>query len=223
MNDYGVMPGRYPAVIKTYDAIRRTCRIEILGLTTGGEIYPEAEIEYPVGEKSKSGEFSTEIEFLPGDAVWISFIGGDSRYPIITGYRNPQSGNGIDWRRFHHKNMELASDQQFNVIAGRNINMTSNGTVTIKTDSVFIDAPEIKCNGDLTVSGSISASGSIMDAGREKFQKALSKTKVQAPKGIRTSAPRLEQFLTEKRDALITAIDEIRKQIKDLREDQLPA
>lgn len=89
--EYGLMHGRYPAIVRTYDQARRTCRIDIPGLTDGGDTLPEAEIEYPIGDKSRSGAFATEIEILPGDTVWVAFIGGDPRYPIITGYRNPQS------------------------------------------------------------------------------------------------------------------------------------
>ena len=107
----GTMPGRYPAAVKSYDAAKRTCRVEIPGLTDGGDVFPEAEIEYPIGDKAKSGEHSTEIALEEGDTVWVAFIGGDPRHPIITGHRNPGTGNGTDWRRFHHANIELLADQ----------------------------------------------------------------------------------------------------------------
>ncbi|MBH2020063.1 MAG: hypothetical protein I8H91_11075 [Burkholderiales bacterium] len=48
MSEYGAMPGRYPAIVKTYNAARRTCRVEIPGLTEGGDVLPEAELEYPL-------------------------------------------------------------------------------------------------------------------------------------------------------------------------------
>lgn len=118
MNDYGFMPGRYPAIVKSYDQSRRTCRIEMPGLTDGGDVLPEAEIEYSIGDKSRDGSFTTEIEILPGDTVWIAFIGGDARYPIITGYRNPQAGNSVDWRRWHHKNIELLATEIINALSG---------------------------------------------------------------------------------------------------------
>lgn len=119
--EYGLMPGRYPAIVKTYNQARRTCRVEIPGLTDGGDVLPEAEIEYPIGDKSRSGKWETEIEILPGDTVWVSFIGGDPRYPIITGWRNPQSGNSVDWRRWHHKNIEHIADQLMIELAGNDI------------------------------------------------------------------------------------------------------
>jgi len=56
-----------------------------------------------------------------------------------------------------------------------------------------------------------------MDAGRGKFQKLLAAAKVRPPAGIRTAAPKMEQALTEKRDALKTAIADVRDQIAALR------
>ena len=58
--EYGLMPGRYPAIVKTYSQARRTCRVEIPGLTDGGDVLPEAEIEYPIGDKSRAGANTTE-------------------------------------------------------------------------------------------------------------------------------------------------------------------
>ncbi|WP_052700073.1 hypothetical protein [Methylocucumis oryzae] len=98
-------PGRYPAVVKGYDGPTRQVRVSIPGITDGGDELPVAEIEYPIGDKK-----NTEIEILDGDTVWVAFIGGDQRYPIITGYRNPSAGNEVDWRRFHHANIELTAD-----------------------------------------------------------------------------------------------------------------
>ncbi|MBL0011149.1 MAG: hypothetical protein IPP22_09425 [Nitrosomonas sp.] len=125
MNEYGTMHGRYPAVVKSYDKNRRTCRIEIPGLTDGADVLPEADILYPIGDKSKSGSHATEIEMLPGDTVWISFIGGDPR--------------SIDWRRFHHANIE----------------MTANGVLKLNATTVEINAPTVTINGtNTTINGS---------------------------------------------------------------------
>ncbi len=139
MSAYGLMPGRYPAVVKSYDQARRTCRIEIPGLTDGADVFPEAEIEYPIGDKSRSGSNTTEIEITAGDAVWVSFIGGDPRYPIITGYRNPQSGNSADWRRIHHKNIELLGDGTIRLAVG-------SSEIIITGDSIKVKAGRIDLN-----------------------------------------------------------------------------
>lgn len=58
---------------------------------------------------------------------------------------------------------------------------------------------------------------SAMEAGRTKFQKLLARTKVKVPSGIRTTAPKIEQTLIQKRDALIAAIAEVRAEIETLK------
>jgi len=136
--DYGLMPGRYPAIVKSYNQARRTCRIEIPGLTDGGDVLPEAEIEYPIGDKSRAGTNTTEIEITPGDTVWVAFIGGDPRYPIITGYRNPQSGNSADWRRWHHANIELIADAEMRLVVGGTSVVITPAGITITTPSLDI-------------------------------------------------------------------------------------
>ena len=147
MNGYGAMPGRYPATVKTYDAARRTCRVEIPGLTDGGDVLPDAEIEYPIGEKSKAGAQFTEIEVLPGDTVWVAFIGGDARHPIVTGYRNGQAGNSVDWRRFHQVNVELLADAVMRLIAGGDVLIQAGGTLTLKASAVVIESDTLTHNG----------------------------------------------------------------------------
>lgn len=136
--EYGLMPGRYPAIVKTYNQARRTCRVEIPGLTDGGDVLPEAEIEYPIGDKSRAGTNTTEIEITPGDTVWVAFIGGDPRYPIITGYRNPQSGNSADWRRWHHANIELIADAEMRLVVGGTSVVITPAGITITTPSLDI-------------------------------------------------------------------------------------
>ncbi len=136
--EYGLMPGRYPAIVKTYNQARRTCRVEIPGLTDGGDVLPEAEIEYPIGDKSRAGANTTEIEITPGDTVWVAFIGGDPRYPIITGYRNPQSGNSADWRRWHHANIELIADAEMRLVVGGTSVVITPAGITITTPSLDI-------------------------------------------------------------------------------------
>jgi hypothetical protein len=151
-----VLPGRYPATVAEYLPESRQARITIPNVTTGGKLQPLAEIEYPVGDRSR-GDNSTEIEIVEGDSVWIAFIGGDSRYPIITGFRNPNSGNDIEWRRFHHANIELLADDAINIIAtdgDTSVKMGANG-IEIKTDKdVTVDVGgnvSVDAGGDATV------------------------------------------------------------------------
>ncbi|HEO1661589.1 MULTISPECIES: hypothetical protein [Burkholderia cepacia complex] len=62
-----------------------------------------------------------------------------------------------------------------------------------------------------------------MDAGRSRFQKLLAAAQARPPAGIRTAAPKMEQVLTEKRDALKAAIAEVRSQIKAIKGTAAPA
>lgn len=62
-----------------------------------------------------------------------------------------------------------------------------------------------------------------MDAGRSRFQKLLAAAQVRPPAGIRTAAPKMEQVLTEKRDALKATIAEVRSQIEAIKGAAAPA
>jgi len=165
--EYGFLPGRYPAVVREYDAAARMCRVEIPGLTDGGDVLPLAEIEYPVGDKSRAGANATEVEIVGGDTVWVAFIGGDARYPIITGYRNPQSGNSTDWRRYHHANMELLADQLMNLIAQGDVLIKSGSHVTVQAPSATVQAADTHVTGNLTVDGAIVGKGGMAVSGGE--------------------------------------------------------
>lgn len=56
-----------------------------------------------------------------------------------------------------------------------------------------------------------------MDAGRSAFQAKLAKANVKLPPSVRTAAPKLEQALAEKRDALREAVGEARQRLEELR------
>jgi hypothetical protein len=124
----------------------RTCRVEIPGITDGGDVFPIAEIEYPIGDKAASLTHPTEIEIVAGDAVWVAFIGGDQRFPIITGYRNPKTGNDVDWRRFHHANIEMTADGTLKLNANIiEFNATTSITTTAETATINANT---QINGD---------------------------------------------------------------------------
>ena len=55
-----------------------------------------------------------------------------------------------------------------------------------------------------------------LDAGRTAYQKILAAAKVKPPPGIRTAAPKMERVLTDKRDALKSAIAAVRAEISGL-------
>jgi phage baseplate assembly protein gpV len=123
---------RKPAVISSYDAATRTCRVSIPGITDQAEVLPEAHIEYAVGDKSAL----TEVRIKAGDLVWVDFIDDDPRYPIITGYRNPRTGNVTEVRRIQQQGIELTAD----------------GTLKLTADKIeLVGTTRIK--GDVAISG----------------------------------------------------------------------
>lgn len=58
---------------------------------TGPIRSPRPKFEYKVGDKAAHGQYPTELEILPGDTVWIAFIGGGPHYSSITGSSSTQA------------------------------------------------------------------------------------------------------------------------------------
>lgn len=110
---------RMPGIVASVDRERREVRVEIPGVTDGAEELPIAEIEYPIGDNSEH----TEIRIMPGDRVFLAFLNGDPRYPIITGYRPKQTGNEVGTRRWHHDNIETEADETQRHTAGESIEL----------------------------------------------------------------------------------------------------
>lgn len=129
--------GKYPAKIASYDRLQRICKVSIPGLTDGSSELPEAQFCYPIGDKSEH----TEIRVLPGDRVWVEFLGGDPRYPIIVGWRPKQKGNepSVEWRRWHHENFQRESDLDMMETVGRDMLMTMgrNWTANVQQNLSF--------------------------------------------------------------------------------------
>ncbi len=176
---------RFPAIVRVVNREPREVRVEIPGITDGAEQLPLAEIEYPIGDRSAQ----TEIRVLPGDDVWVEFIGGYARYPIITGYRTKHTGNDVGTRRWVHDNFESIADAIYRVQAGEKVVLDVGGTlVTITPGKVQVDAAQMEFNGESTfngdstfngqvvVNGSMSASGGVSAQGE-----ISSEAKVSAP------------------------------------------
>ncbi len=175
----------YPAVIKEYDAKRRKVRIEMVGMTDGDTLLPESDLMYSLGDKSKH----TEIEILTGDMVWVDFLANDPRYPIIVGYRSPEVGNVVNWRKWHHSNIELAVDDEL-VLKGKNLKIefeTINTTgITINNSQVTNKSPVINeqvvsmnngikndAGGSVLCSGGLNIQNGDVDVDGVKFKEHI--------------------------------------------------
>lgn len=137
-----------PAEIFSYDQKTRLCRVKIDGITDGAEVYPEAEILYPIGDKSHH----TELEILPGDPVWLAFQYGDPRYPVIAGSRAKNTGNMLDWRKYHHKNIELSADGTL-ILRAKDIQFIAENSLTTTASSISTTAKTIDMNARISLTG----------------------------------------------------------------------
>lgn len=138
-----------PARLETYDAESRTCEISIQGITDGGDSFLPAELCYPLGDKSHASgnkAHHTEIELKRGDPVWVTFIDGDPRFPVIIGYRPTRAGNEAGIRRWHHANIELSGDESVTI-------KTGGASVSVSGSKVSVDAGSIELNGSTSLQG----------------------------------------------------------------------
>lgn len=159
-----------PGEIVSFDQATTRARVKFSGLSDDAEEFPEAMVCYPVGDKS----VHTAIRILPGDLVWLDFVNGDERFPIIQGFRTREAGNAVDVRRWHHANMELQADTdlrlfagaQVLVQAGTEVRVLSDGSVLIQgATSVSVRAPQITLDGETTVTGQLTYMAGIVGNG----------------------------------------------------------
>lgn len=147
------LSGKWPAIVRELDRASRQYRVEIPGLTDGAEVLPLAQIAYPIGDKSEH----TEIRVLPGDRVWVEFERGDARYPLITAWRTKQDGNVVNFRRFHHENIETDADatqkhtagEQYQIVVGASTITITPSAITLASNgsTIVLDSSGVKING----------------------------------------------------------------------------
>lgn len=147
---------KHPGIIREVHRNRREVRVEIPPFTDGASEWPVAEIEYPLGDDSRN----TEIRLVIGREIWVEFLAGDVRRPIITGFRNPNVGNEVGTRRWNHDNFEINADQVFTVNAGAKIALIVGGTSLILTPELIEElATALKVKAKVTIEGEVTQTG----------------------------------------------------------------
>jgi phage baseplate assembly protein gpV len=151
---------KYPAVVMSYDANTRLAKIKLEPLDDGADTQLEAELLYPLGDKS-----NTAIEVLSGDFVWVEFEQGDPRYPIIVGYRNKRTGNDDLTRRYHHHgNFEILADNIIKIKGNVKV-IVESATVEVIATTVNVTASNTNINSLVNITGNTSITGNLAVAG----------------------------------------------------------
>lgn len=150
---------KYPAVVVGYDANTRLAQVKIEPLDNGADTVLDAELLYPLGDKS-----NTAIEVLAGDFVWVEFEAGDPRYPIIAGYRNKRTGNDDSTRRYHHANIELFADNTIKIKGDVKV-IVESATVEVNATTVTVTASNTNITSLVNITGNTSITGNLAVAG----------------------------------------------------------
>lgn len=151
---------KYPAVVMSYDANTRLAKIKLEPLDEGADTQLEAELCYPLGDKS-----NTAIEVLAGDFVWVEFEQGDPRYPIIVGNRNKRTGNDDLTRRYHHHgNFEILADNIIKIKGNVKV-IVESATVEVIATTVNVTASNTNITSLVNITGNTSITGNLEVAG----------------------------------------------------------
>jgi hypothetical protein len=156
--------GKYPAVVVSYDGAKRSCRVNIPGITDA-DVFPEAVFCNPLGDDAAT----TEIRIVPNAPIWVEFEAGDPRFPIIVGYRTPRAGNPTGWRRWQHQNIQLIAENTYLITVG--------GTSITVTDGLMkVEGADLEVSGNITSGKSITAALNVSDQGGAKSMAGMRAT-----------------------------------------------
>lgn len=146
-----------PGFVVEYNPGSGLAKVQVPGLTDGSREFPEAMLSYPLGDRSEL----TEIALQVGDRVWLDFVNGDPRFPIITGFRPKETDNAVDWRRWRAVNIELRADADIRIVAtdGQVFISAGGEAELVAVTEVTVTAPTIRLEGNVTITGSLTAQG----------------------------------------------------------------
>lgn len=159
--------GKYMAEVVSVADPEKRCRVKVnvYDVFDGVPIasLPFANFQLPLGSRSGEGAINP---LKVGDKVWVEFVGGDSRRPLITGAAQAAPGGTVnlppDVRQgegaFQHKRTEEQGDAEEapyyeDVVYCQNralIQLCRSGTIRV-TQMDSGSAIEIKANGDMIV------------------------------------------------------------------------
>lgn len=117
-----------PGFVESYDPAKHQARVSWPGMT-GVQPFPKAELLLPIGCAASSSDFYIQ----PGDRVWLDFVNGDPRFPIIQGYRAPETDNAVDVRRLVHLGIELEA-------LDGDVVIKASGNVVIQATKLIVEA-----------------------------------------------------------------------------------
>lgn len=131
--------GFFPATILSYDSVGRTAQIRVPGLTDGASDGLTATLAYPIGDDDKD----TERLLVAGAEVFVFFEQGRPDSPVVAFYRSHGVGAVVDVRRIRQQNIEL-----------------------LATTRATIQAPLIVLDGNVTVTGELTAAVDVIGGGK---------------------------------------------------------
>lgn len=144
-------------------------------MTDGAETLPLAECLQPLGDRTEDNE----IRIKEGDRVYVQFLAGDPRHPIIVGFRAKNTGNNIGRRHFEQDNMHSIADEtqlheagtSYTTTAGTTMVLEAGTSITLKVGSTTLTltassiaaiASAISMEGAVSIDGAVTQSGGDM-------------------------------------------------------------
>lgn len=149
-----ISPFFHPAKLVSYDAVNRTAKVAIAGLTDGLSEGITAMLAYPIGDD----DLDTERELLAGADVWVFFEQGDTSMPVVAFYRRHGQGRAVtNIRRIRQENIEI--------LARASITLDAKDFIDIRAKTINIDADMINVTAETNFKGAINQIGDYFITG----------------------------------------------------------
>ena len=149
-----ISPFFHPAKLVSYDAVNRTAKVSITGLTDGLSEGITAMLAYPIGDD----DLDTERELINGADVWVFFEQGDISMPVVAFYRRHGQGRAVvDVRRIRQANIEL--------LARASITLEAKDFIDITAKTINIDADILNIKAETNIQGPVNQVGDYFMTG----------------------------------------------------------